>query len=591
VQHVGFWFHEYRHFHSLHLSTKIKGDAQLGSITAENRGTSLDSWKSNPSAEVLIIGGGINGISTLRDLALQGVKVALVERRDFVSGSSAASSHMIHGGVRYLEHGEFRLVKESLQERNRLLKAAPHCVRPLRTTIPIFSIFSGLLSAPAKFLTHSSGKPKERGALLIKVGLIIYDTFGRNGGVMPRHRFLGRKKTLEQFPQMHPEAKFSATYFDASMDSPERLSLEVLSDALATGNARAINYCEATGTKDGSIVVKDHVNGETFNFKADVVINASGPWTDLTNGTLGVATAYMGGTKGSHIVVDNPELLLACNGNEIFFENADGRIVLMYPLLDRVLIGSSDIRVDIAEPVSVTEEEIDYFFELVSQVFPKISVTRDQIVYRYTGVRPLPAAGDLAPGFVSRDYRIEKTLASAENGFSLLSLIGGKWTTFRALGEHLANETLSLLGKNRLVSTASMPIGGGKGFPQSEAEISTWLAVHAKEIDSDRALVLLHRYGTKAEHLLRAIQESGETRLNNKPEYSDLEIRHLVDSESVVHLADVLFRRTTIGFRGDLDLDIVREIGQIVATELGWSKSKLDGEIDSSVQEGQVGSK
>jgi glycerol-3-phosphate dehydrogenase len=375
------------------------------------------------------------------------------------------------------------------------------------------------------------------------------------------------------------------------MDSPERLSLEVLSDALATGNARAINYCEATGTKDGSIVVKDHVNGETFNFKADVVINASGPWTDLTNGTLGVATAYMGGTKGSHIVVDNPELLLACNGNEIFFENADGRIVLMYPLLDRVLIGSSDIRVDIAEPVSVTEEEIDYFFELVSQVFPKISVTRDQIVYRYTGVRPLPAAGDLAPGFVSRDYRIEKTLASAENGFSLLSLIGGKWTTFRALGEHLANETLSLLGKNRLVSTASMPIGGGKGFPQSEAEISTWLAVHAKEIDSDRALVLLHRYGTKAEHLLRAIQESGETRLNNKPEYSDLEIRHLVDSESVVHLADVLFRRTTIGFRGDLDLDIVREIGQIVATELGWSKSKLDGEIDSSVQEGQVGSK
>lgn len=570
---------------------KIKGDELVPSTTRDNRGNSLMGWKSDPSAEVLIIGGGINGISTLRDLAFQGVKVALVERRDFSSGSSAASSHMIHGGVRYLENGEFRLVKESLQERNRLLKAAPHCVKPLRTTIPIFTIFSGLLSAPMRFLTHSSGKPKERGALLIKVGLIIYDTFGRNGGVMPRHKFLGRKKTLKQFPQMHPETKFSATYYDASMDSPERLSLEVLSDALATGNARAINYYEATGAKDGSIVLKDHVNGETIHFKANVVINASGPWTDLTNGALGIATAYMGGTKGSHIVVDNPELLLACNGNEIFFENADGRIVLMYPLLDRVLIGSSDIRVDIAEPVKVTEEEIDYFFGLVSQVFPKISVTHDQIVYRYTGVRPLPAAGDLAPGFVSRDYRIEKTLASADNGFSLLSLIGGKWTTFRALGEHLANETLALLGKARTVSTASMPIGGGKGFPQSEAEISNWLAAHAQGLSSDRALVLLHRYGTRAEVLLRGIRESGETQLSTKPEYSDLEIRHLVDSEAVVHLADVLFRRTTIGFRGDFDLEIVREIGQIVATELGWSKAQLDKEIAHSVQEGQVGSK
>ena len=132
---------------------------------------------------VLVIGGGINGISTFRDLALQGVDVVLVESGDFASGASSASSHMIHGGIRYLENGEFRLVKESVTERNGLLKIAPHYVKPLETTIPIYSTFSGILSAPLRFLTHKSGKPQERGAFLIKVGLTIYDTFSRDGGM------------------------------------------------------------------------------------------------------------------------------------------------------------------------------------------------------------------------------------------------------------------------------------------------------------------------------------------------------------------------------------------------------------------------
>src|SRR6188768_327391 len=139
-----------------------------------------------PYADVLIIGGGINGLATFRDLALQGVDVTLVERGDFVSGASSASSHMIHGGIRYLENGEFRLVKESVTERNALLRTAPHYVKPLLTTVPIFSTFSGILSAPLRFLTHKQGKPQERGALLIKVGLMIYDTFSRDGGSVPR---------------------------------------------------------------------------------------------------------------------------------------------------------------------------------------------------------------------------------------------------------------------------------------------------------------------------------------------------------------------------------------------------------------------
>ena len=167
---------------------------------------------SAPRTQVLVIGGGINGIATFRDLALQGVDVILVERNDFCSGASAASSHMIHGGVRYLENGEFRLVRESVQERNRLLRLAPHYVRPLPTTIPIFSTFSGILSAPLRFLTHTQqGKPKERGALLIKLGLTGYDSFSRDGGSVPRHQFAGRAASLAKLPELRRDVKYTAT--------------------------------------------------------------------------------------------------------------------------------------------------------------------------------------------------------------------------------------------------------------------------------------------------------------------------------------------------------------------------------------------
>src|SRR5690606_34125784 len=136
-------------------------------------------------------------------------------------------------------------------------------------------------------------------------------------------------------------------------------------------------------------------------------VNASGPWTDLTNEQLGQPTRYMGGTKGSHIVLDNEELLQATGGRELFFEHSDGRIVLIYPLKGRVLVGTTDLEHDMHEPIVCTEEEVDYFLALIRHVLPAIRVDRSQIVYRFSGVRPLPGHGDLAPGFVSRDYRIE----------------------------------------------------------------------------------------------------------------------------------------------------------------------------------------
>jgi glycerol-3-phosphate dehydrogenase len=536
-----------------------------------------------PTAQVLVIGGGINGIATFRDLALQGVDVVLVERNDYCSGASASSSHMIHGGVRYLENGEFRLVKESVQERNRLLRLAPHYVKPLPTTIPIFSTFSGILSAPLRFLTHKQqGKPKERGALLIKLGLTGYDSFSRDGGSVPRHEFFGRKKSLARMPQLRPDVKYTARYYDAAVENPERLALDLVADARATGpKARSANYLEVIGSRDDAVLLRDTVSGHEFSVKADVVVNTTGPWTDLTNAALGPASRFMGGTKGSHIVLDNPELYAACGGGEVFFENNDGRIVLVYPLNGRVLVGTTDLEADPAQPAVCTEEEIDYFFDLVSHIFPRIPVDRSQIVYRYAGIRPLPRHDDTAPGFVSRDYRIESGKLGT---VPLVSLVGGKWTTFRALAEHLSNTVLEFLGATRKTNTEQLAIGGGVGFPGDAVATDAWVTSHATGLSSERVRILLARYGTKAAPLIEALAERGDHELATVPGFSAEELGLLCEREYVVHLDDLMLRRTNLAFVGGLDQAAFDELAGVMAEALGWSDAQLADERARAVE-------
>lgn len=541
-----------------------------------------DAIRRRPKATVLIIGGGINGIGTFRDLALQGVDVTLVERGDFVSGTSAASSHMIHGGVRYLENGEFRLVRESVIERNRLLRLAPHYVRPLPTTIPIFSTFSGILAAPSRFLRHRPRGSTERGALLIKAGLTLYDSFSRGGGTLPRHDFLGARKSLGQMPDLNPGVEYTATYYDASMRSPERLALDVLRDGMRTGDhARCANYVEAVGSTADGVVLRDTLTGDEFTFHAEIVVNASGPWTDLTNDALGEHTSYLGGTKGSHIVLDHPDLLHATRGHEIFFEHNDGRIVLIHPIGDRVLVGTSDLEHDMADPIVCTEGEVDYFLDLIRHVFPAIVVDRSHIVYRFAGVRPLPRHDEEQPGFVSRDYRIEESPLPDGKG-RLLSLVGGKWTTFRALSEHLSDRILDILGRTRRVSTRDLPIGGGLGYPTDGSSRREWIAVHAGSLDRGRVEQLLDRYGTYAAEVIDYLALEPDWPLSSLPTYSQREMEFLATNEDVVHLLDVLHRRTNIAFMGRATTDLLHELAGILGQPLDWDDERRHREIEAA---------
>jgi glycerol-3-phosphate dehydrogenase len=553
----------------------------------------FEALRARPYADVLIIGGGVNGIATFRDLAMQGVDVALVEASDFVSGASAASSHMIHGGIRYLENGEFRLVHEAVTERNALLRIAPHYVRPLQTTIPIYSTFSGILSAPLRFLRHGGGKPRERGAVLIQIGLIIYDSFSRGGGLfgkgtVPRHTFRGRKRSLAELPELNPTVRYTATYWDASLHDPERLAIDLLRDGESVGGdrARAANYTPAVGAEGGRVVLRSAETGDEIGFAASVVINASGPWTDLTNFALGDPTTYMGGTKGSHIVLDHPELLAATGGRELFFESKDGRIVLIYPLKGRVLVGTTDLEHDMTRPIVCTEDEVDYFIDLVGQVLPRIEVDRSQIVYRFSGVRPLPGHGDLAPGFVSRDYRIEAAPLPGDGAPTVLSLVGGKWTTFRASAEHLADRALDLLAHPRRRSTKGVPIGGGRGYPSTERARQQWITAHERGVGAARAATLLDRYGTVADAVISAIvDDPSDTALKTAPTYSTGELRHLARTEQVVHLDDVLQRRTSMAFTGAAgDAECVAEVAAAIAPVMGWDAAAQASEVDRALR-------
>ena len=524
---------------------------------------------------MLIIGGGINGISVFRELALQGVDVLLAEKGDYCGGASAALSRMVHGGLRYLENGEFKLVKESLLERDRLLRNAPHYVAPLPTTVPIFDIFSGIANGAVRFLGLTR-RPSRRGAVVIKAGLTLYDVFTASRRLMPVHRFRGARETLKTWPAINPATRSSATYYDAWVSRPERLGLEMLNDAMAASpSAQALNYVQVGSNADG-LILTDTISGETLPVRPRLVINATGGWIDLTNAAIGAAAPrMMGGTKGSHIIVDNRELYDALAGQMIYYENEDGRICILFPYLGKVLIGSTDIRVDDPDQVRCEDDELQYILQSLAFVFPSIEIAPEEIVFRFAGVRPLPASDDSFTGRIPRDHFCEFVEASGHLP-ATLCMIGGKWTTFRSFGALAADMSLERLGLSRKVGTEDMAIGGGRNFPPDTVVWCAELAAEHK-ISEARAQVLLERYGTSARDVAAGLSVASDAMLPGC-DYSEGEIRLIVEREQVETLADIFLRRTTIAITGDLTSELVDAVLDLLATRKNWDAGQASRE-------------
>ena len=552
-----------------------------------SRRKTLQAIRKSPGVSVLIIGGGVNGIGAFRDLALQGIDALLVERGDFGSGTSAASSHMLHGGLRYLENGEFRLVNEALRERDRLLENAPHYAKPLRTTIPIFRWRSGLLNAPLKF-AGLLDKPGERGALAVKLGLTFYDFLARKSRVMPNHEFRLRGAALREYPALNPAIACAAAYYDAWMPSPERICLEMALDAEASNPAcRALNYVSAIAGEGDRVMLRDELTGDAFCLKPKVVVNAAGPWIDFVNESLGRGEErFIGGTKGSHLIVDHPALLEAMRGSEFYFENDDGRLVLLLPFFDRVMIGTTDIRIDDPDEARATDAEIEYLLAMANKVFPSIKLARSHIVFTFSGVRPLPYSEGGRTGQISRDHSIRSQAPTAERRYPIHSLIGGKWTTFRAFAEQTTDLVLGDLGLPRRASTAKEPIGGGRDYPRGDQALKQWLRDLASnsELPMERLRQLFERYGTRAKTIVRFIESGEERPLAHQPSFSKREIEFIAREEKVERLDDLLLRRSLLAMLGQSTPALLDELAAITGDALGWPAERRAEEIQRALE-------
>ncbi len=549
------------------------GDAPM------SRAAVLARLRAKPAVDVLIVGGGVNGAGTFRDLALQGVDCLLVEQSDWCAGASAAPSRLIHGGLKYLETGEFRLVAESTRERNLLLRNAPHLVLPLPTALPIRSVFSGIVPSIMRFFGRRA-KLADRGLLIVEAGLALYDWLGRRHRVMPRHSIALRAATRRRFPAMAPDVIATSTYYDARVTQAERLVFELVDDGTrAHVDALALNYAAVTGAADGGVAVEDRTTGETVTVRPRVVINAAGPWIDRVKHAVGIGGRVIGGTKGSHLVVDHPELVRQLDGKMVYFGSSDGRICLVYPFFGCALVGSTDLPIDDPDDATCSDAEVDYMLAMIREIFPGLPIVRDRIVYRYAGVRPLPAADVDDPGAISRDHSIARD-ALPGSGVPVLSLVGGKWTTFRALAAEATDAALAALGLRRRIETTFVPIGGGRDFPATPQASAAWIAriAAAYGVAPKRAATLLERYGTRAEALLASDCGPDES-LVHLPDYGSRELRAVARLEHVMTLEDVVVRRLPIAVAGQLSNAVASEIAGHVAGALGWSEAERERQL------------
>ena len=543
--------------------------------------------KENPECEVLILGAGVNGTGLLRELALQGVRCIMVDRGDYAAGASSKSSRMIHGGLRYLENAEFKLVSEAVHERNLLLKYAPHYVMPLRTTIPITSWFKGMIKSPMVFFGLPVA-PGGRGALIVKLGLTFYDVITGKNRQTPKHFFMSKTKTNAEVPGLKEDLICSATYWDAWISQPERLCVDMVREGCQVNpKCSALNYVTAERVDTEYVRLRDKISGDTIDIKPQIVINATGAWVDYANRGLGLQTEFMGGTKGSHLVIDNQELYNALGDRMVYYEHDDGRICITFRFMDKVITGSTDIRVANPDDAFCDDSEVDYMMTTLKGIFPKLSLSSSDIVHMFCGVRPLPASGLDYTGRVPRSHQLRISEPDDQRKYPIYSMIGGKLTTFRAFAEQVADKLVKELDIDRKESTRERDYYGAREFPCGEEEKQQWVerVAGANELSVERVTDLLGRYGTEAERLAQISDPDWKQPLVSLPEYTAGEIRMIAETEQVLHLSDLVRRRTLITLLGQSNEVALKELSAIVGDVLGWDEDKQRMEAEVALKE------
>jgi glycerol-3-phosphate dehydrogenase len=516
--------------------------------------------------DVVIIGGGIAGAGVARDLAMRGISVALLDRGDFGAATTSRSSKLVHGGLRYLELFDFGLVRESLRERERLRRLAPHLVKPLPFLVPIY-------------------RDSTRGLVKVRIGLTLYDwlTPGRD---RERYRVLPPIDALSLEPRLRPDdLRGAGYYFDDLLLSPERLCLENVLSACRHG-ARAFNYCQVEEVaRDGGrgvitgVTARDLLSGETARLGARVVVNASGPWVDELRAAAGIrerGAHILRRTKGIHC------LLPRMTERAIYQSTSDDRMIFIIPWREFSLVGTTDTDFDgDLDRVHATREEVDYLLAEARKCLPDPRVRREEVRYTYAGVRPLSYEEGKSASTVSRAHRIVE-----EEGGRFLSITGTKLTCFRSLAEELGDRVSRALGRPRKSVTAHRTLDGVDA-EAGQVEARAWLDLSGEMAASglDRATLqtLVTTYGRVYPRVIELAGKvpGGAERLC--PHNADIvaELHHATQEELTVSLQDFLLRRTGIGTSRCQGDDCAEAIGRRMAALLGWSSRRLDAELEA----------
>jgi glycerol-3-phosphate dehydrogenase len=477
--------------------------------------------------DLLVLGGGITGAGVALDAALRGLRVALIEKGDFASGTSSISSKLVHGGLRYLEQGQVGLVYEALHERRRLLHNAPHLVWPLRFVLPAYA---GARVPLWKY----------------RAGLLLYDLLAGPGNLR-RSQSHTAAWIRRHVPQLHPQGLVGAAeYADAQMDDA-RLVVEVLRTAARHG-AAVCNYVEAVGFESPRVVrAVDHLSGREVRLWYKVILNATGPWSDAVRRLAGEeAEPLLAPTKGVHLVAPDRGFATAF----LLLHPRDGRVFFVLPWLGKTLLGTTDADVEgPPDGLAVTEEDISYLLEGYNHHFAP-GLERRDLLGQFVGVRPLARTRPGDPSARSREWR----LVAGRTG--MLSVVGGKYTTYRHMAEKITDEVMRRLGRRGPCRTRAFPLDGTPRAPWPEYEqAAVGELVRRHHLSLATARHLVRRYGARvgevAAHLARDPSLAGPV-VEGEPDVL-AEFRYQREHEMACRPADFLLRRTRLGlFHPDL---------------------------------------